>query len=192
MHPRNVRANLTQRHRKQIQPLKTDCFIGSDQHPAAFVQPHQAALGPHRGFRQRGALCHHTQRLILFGRHRGNGAIIHPIKLCHRRGNMGQKVFLFHTLAHRPRHKFRKQHCRLRSVEKLLHHIAQRTFYLDIKALQLTLIRVQSLQRRAAVLLAGIQFFQNAGKTPAALSIHALFQLYRVKMICHRFFLLKA
>ena len=100
-------------------------------------------------------------------------------------GDVRQDALLLHALTHHTGHEFREQHSGLRRPEELLHSIAARALHLDVKALELTLEGVQSLQRGALVVLAGVQSFQRLCKAAATLTVHTLFQFQIFIMISH-------
>ena len=52
---------------------------------------------------------------------------------------------------------------------------------MNVKALELTLERVGSLERRASVVFARVERLEHLRKRLAALAVHALFQLYMIK-----------
>ena len=61
---------------------------------------------------------------------------------------------------------------------------------MDIKSLELALEGVRALERRALVVFARVERFENLRKRLAALAVHALFQLYMIKTHCYAPFLL--
>ena len=185
-------ADLPQRNREEIQTLKTDGLIGCHQHPSPLVELHQIALGPHGGLRQLRTLLHPFQALLLLAGYRGNGAVIHSVKLRGGSGDGRQHIVLLHTLPHHSGYKFRKQHRRLRSPEELLHHIRAAPLHMDVEPFQLPLKGVQSLQRRAPVVLAGVRRLQHLREGLSGLPVHPLFQSQIVESISHIPLLLKA
>ena len=52
---------------------------------------------------------------------------------------------------------------------------------MNVKALELTLECIGSLERRASVVFARVERLEHLRKCLAALAVHALFQLYMIK-----------
>ena len=70
-------------------------------------------------------------------------------------------------------------------MEKLLHHVAARALDVDVKALELTLEGVQTLERRALVALARVEAFKHLQKALPVLPVHTLFELHIFILIRH-------
>ena len=184
MHARDVRADLAQRHREEVQSLEADSLIGRDQHSAALVELHEIFLRADAGRRDARALLHALELLVVIRRNGRDRAVVHAVKIRHGRSDVGQDV-AFHALAHHAGDELREQHGRFARVEKLFHHVAARALDVDIKALELALKGVQPLERRALVVLARVERFEHLQKTSAVLAVHALFELHIFILISH-------
>ena len=185
MHPVDVGADLPQGDREQIQLLIADGLVGGHQHPPPLVELHQILLGFHLGLGDGGALLHPAQGPLVVGRHRGDGAVVHAVKPGDGGGDVGQEVGLLHALPHGAGDVLGEEDGGLAGGKELLHRVAARALHLDVKALELPLIGVQPLQRRALILLRGVLPLQHLGEGAARLVIHALFQSQVVKTISH-------
>ena len=169
LRPADAGANLLECHRKQVQSLKLDCFIGSHHHSAALFQSDQAFLESDRGFRDKSALLHHRWLLALPIRVGGNSAVVHPFDLGLRRTDFLQDVIAVHTLLDRSCYILRKEGCAVRGRKKFLQTVAVLTGHLDVKSLELSLERIVTGKLGAPVLLGRIQTLQTFGKTLSAL-----------------------
>ena len=149
------------------------------------MQAHQILLRADGGLGNLRPLLHTLELFLLLRGNRGDGAVIQSVKIRDSGGDIRQDALLLHALAHHAAHELREQHSGFRGPEEFLHPVAARALDLDVKALELTLEGVQSLQRGALIALAGIKGLQRLGKAAAALTVHSLFQLQIFVMICH-------
>ena len=184
MHSCDVRADLTQRHGEEVQSLEADGLVGRHQHSAALVELHEIFLRADAGRGDARALLHALELLVIVRRNRRDGAVIHAVKIRHRRGDVGQDIAL-HALSHHAGDKLRKQHGAFARVEKLFHHVAARALDVNVKALELALKGVQALERRALIIFARVERFQHLQKALSALAVHPLFELHVFILISH-------
>ena len=191
MHTRDVRADLAQRHGKEVQSLEADRLIGRDQHSAALVELHKILLRADAGRRDTRALLHALELLVVIRRNGRDRAVVHAVKIRHGRSDVRQDIAL-HTLAHHTGNKLREQHGAFARMEKLFHHVAARALDMNVKALELALKGIQALERRALIIFARVERFEHLQKALAALTVHTLFELHIFILICHVLLLLKA
>ena len=181
MHLLDVRADLAQCDREQVELLEADGLVGRHQHSAALVQLDKIALGLDLRCGDACALRDLHQLLVLLGRDGIDAAIVHGVDGRGRRGDLRQDVVLLHALTDGARDILREQDARFHRAEEFLHRIGIRALGADVEALKLTLESVGALQCRALVAFAGVELLQHLREGLAALAVHALFQLDRIK-----------
>ena len=190
MHCLDVRADLAQRDGKQVQLLEANCLIGRDEHSAALVELDKVRLRLDLGCRNACALGYLHEHLVLLGGNRINASVIHRIDGRRACRNLRQHIVFLHALFDCARNILREQDARVHRAEEFFHRVRVRTLCVDIKSLELALEGVRALERRALVVFARVERFENLRKRLAALAVHALFQLYMIKTHCYAPFLL--
>ena len=149
------------------------------------MQTYERLLHANGGRRDLRTLADVSELQLFLGRVRCDGTIIHAVEVRHRRGDIGQDILLLHALTHHARDEFGKQHGRIRRVEKLFHHVTARALNVDVEALELALERVQTLQRRTAVVFARVELLENFAEAFLTLTVHALFELDVFEIVSH-------
>lgn len=120
------------------------------------------------GFRDERALGDDFEFLFIVARLAGYRAVVERIYNRGRRDYARQDICLLHTLSDGAGNILGEEHGGIGGLEELVDNVAARSADLYIKALELALICVKSLERGTAVILRGVDFSSAPVKSPEA------------------------
>lgn len=120
------------------------------------------------GFGDKRALGNDLELLFVIARLAGYRAVVERVYDRSRRDYAREDIRLLHTLPDGAGDILGKEHGGVGGLEELVNNVAARSADLDIKALELALICVKSLERGTAVVLRGVYLSSAPVKSPEA------------------------
>lgn len=135
------------------------------------------------GFGDKRALGNDLELLFVIARLAGYRAVVERVYDRSRRDYAREDIRLLHTLPDGAGDILGKEHGGVGGLEELVNNVAARSADLDIKALELALICVKSLERGTAVVLRGVYLFECAGEVTGSIETFSSLMLSKAVIL---------